>query len=125
MSDVHLTENCGILNNLLPGDVILADRGFTIHESVGMYCATVKLPPFTKGKKQLSQLEVDTSRQLSSVRIHVERVIGVLRQKYTILEGRLPVNMLMVNDNGLCTLDKIVTVCCALCNCCDSVVSFE
>lgn len=125
VSDVHLTENCGILNNLLPGDVILADRGFTIHESVGMYCATVKLPPFTKGKKQLSQLEVDTSRQLSSVRIHVERVIGVLRQKYTILEGRLPVNMLMVNDNGLCTLDKIVTVCCALCNCCDSVVSFE
>lgn len=105
--------------------MILADRGFTIHESVGMYCATVKLPPFTKGKKQLSQLEVDTSRQLSSVRIHVERVIGVLRQKYTILEGRLPVNMLMVNDNGLCTLDKIVTVCCALCNCCDSVVSFE
>ena len=44
-------------------------------------------PPFTKGKRQLSQLEVDTSRQLSAVRIHVERVIGVLRQKYSFLEG--------------------------------------
>lgn len=27
VSDVHLTENCGILENLLPGDLILADSG--------------------------------------------------------------------------------------------------
>ena len=30
-------------------------------------------------------------RQLSRVRIHVERVIGVLRQKYTILQSILPI----------------------------------
>ena len=30
VSDKHLTENCGLLNFLLPGDVILADRGFTV-----------------------------------------------------------------------------------------------
>ena len=40
------------------------------------------MPPFTKGKKQLSQPELDTARKLSRVRIHVERVIGVVRQKY-------------------------------------------
>ena len=79
VSDVHLTENCGLIEKLIPGDVILADRGFTIQESVGMYCAEVKIPAFTRGKKQLSRCEVDTSRQLSRVRIHVERVIGVLR----------------------------------------------
>ena len=33
-SDKYLTKNCGILRKLLPGDLILADRGFTIHESV-------------------------------------------------------------------------------------------
>ena len=32
-----------------------------------------------KGKKQLSGVEVDTSRQLSSVQIHVERVIGRIK----------------------------------------------
>ena len=34
-SDKFLTENCGFLNKLLPGDMVMADRGFTISESVG------------------------------------------------------------------------------------------
>ena len=50
MSDVNLTEECGLLRKLLPGDVVLADRGFTIQESAGMHCAEVKTPPFTRGK---------------------------------------------------------------------------
>ena len=70
-------------------------------------------------------MEVETSRQLSSVRIHVERVIGALRQRYSFLEGTLPINMLMVNDSGYSMVDKIVVVCCALCNCCESVVPFD
>ena len=126
VSDVHLTENCGLLQNLLPGDLVLADRGFTVQESVGMYCAEVKIPPFTRGKKQLSKFEIDTSRQLSHVRIHVERVIGVIRQKYTILQSRLPINMIMcAEEEDISIIDKVITVCCALCNCCESVVSFE
>ena len=95
-------------------------------EAVGLYCAEVKMPPFTKGKKQLSKIEVDTARQLSRVRIHVERVIGLMRQKYTILESTLPINVIMCNEKADYSLtDKIVTVCCLLCNCCDSVVPFE
>ena len=61
---MHLTENCGLLQNLLPGDLLLADRGFTVEESVDMYCAEVKIPPFTRGKKQIRRFEIDTSRQL-------------------------------------------------------------
>ena len=53
----------------------------------GLALAEVKTPPFTKGKKQLEKQEIDWSRELSLVRIHVERVIGVLKQKYTILQG--------------------------------------
>ena len=90
VSDIQLTEECGLLGKLLPGDLVLADRGFTIQDSVGMYCNEVKIPPFTREKRQLSKFEVDTSRQLSRVRIHVERVIGVLGQKYTILNSILP-----------------------------------
>ena len=123
VSDKYLTENCGILNYLEPGDVILADRGFTVHDSVGICCAEVKMPPFTKGKKQLSQPEVDMARQLSRVRIHVERVIGVIRQKYSILESTLTIKMIMCDEEtSLSVIDKIVVVGAALYNCCNSVV---
>ena len=30
-SDKFLTENCGLLNKLKPGDLVMAYRGFTIH----------------------------------------------------------------------------------------------
>jgi hypothetical protein len=49
VSDVHLPENCGVLDKLLPGDIILADRGFSIQETASLYCAEVKVPSFTKG----------------------------------------------------------------------------
>ena len=78
--------------NSSAGDVILADRGFTCGEYAGMALAEVKFPPFTKGKKQLEKLDVDWSRELSQVHIHVERVIGVLKQKFTLLQGTIPIN---------------------------------
>ena len=44
MSDKHLTENCGFLNHLLPGDLILADKGFNIAEILGSCSASLKNP---------------------------------------------------------------------------------
>ena len=38
---------------------MLPDWGFNIKESVGLYCATVKFPPFTKGRKQLSGIDIE------------------------------------------------------------------
>ena len=63
----------------MSGDVVLADRGFTCQDYVGIMMAEVKTPPFTRGKTQLEKIDVDWSRELSMVRIHVERVIGVLK----------------------------------------------
>ena len=85
-----------------------------------------RFPPFIKGKKQLSKMEVDTARRLPSVRIHVEHVIGVIRQKYTILQSTPPINMIMCGeDSELSAIDKMVTVACTLCNHCDSVIPFD
>ena len=123
VSDKHLTENCGLLNYLLPGDTILADRGFDIKESVGLYCATIKLPAFTKGKKQLSGIEVEQTRCIANVRIHVERVIGNVRKKYSLLSQCQPIDFLVRKpEEQVTTLDKIVTIACSLNNLCNSVV---
>ena len=124
-SDKHVTNNSGFLDKLLPGDVVLADRGFDIHESVGVMGAEVKIPSFTKGSQQLSAVDVESSRSIAHVRIHVERVIGLLRNKYTILQDTIPIDYLITDSHSIPTIDKIVTLCCALTNCCESVVAFE
>ena len=77
-SDKHIVENCSILDNLIPGDVALADRGFSIADSVGFYCAKLTIPAFTRGEKQLSAVDVEETRKIANLRIHVERVIGLV-----------------------------------------------
>lgn len=124
-SDKLVTETSGILNNLYPKDVVLADRGFTISDSVAIHSATLAVPVFTRGKKQLYFDEVEKTREIANVRIHVERVIGLVRRKYRILRGCLPVEFLDEVDGNFTVLDQIVTVCCALTNLCKSVVPFE
>ena len=42
------------------GDYILADPGFNVKEELSALGATLKIQSFTKGKKQLSDGEVDT-----------------------------------------------------------------
>lgn len=127
MSDKQIPEESSLLNNVLPGDIVLADCGFTIGDSVGFYCASLKMPTFTKGKSQLSAYEVGQTRKLDNVRIHVERVIGLVRRKYQILQSRaMPIEHMAVKaGESLALIDKIGVICCALSNLSDSVVPLE
>ena len=79
MSDKHLTVNSGLFRLIHHGDLVIADHGFDIADELAFVDATLKIPPFTKGKPQLSQREVESSRGLSRIRIHVERAIGRLK----------------------------------------------
>ena len=71
-----ITSKCGFLDKVSHGDLVLADRGFDIAEDLGLRGASLAIPAFTKRKPQKSQREVETSRALSNVRLHVERAIG-------------------------------------------------
>lgn len=126
VSDKHLTENSGFLRKLLPGDLVLADRGFDIADSVGFYQASLKIPAFTRGKTQLSVADIEETRKIANVRIHVERVIGLVRRKYVILQSILPIELITAKPgDSEAPIDKIATVCCALTNLSDSIVPFE
>ena len=121
--DKIITQQCGFLQFIDPGDVILADRGFNVHDDVAIRGGRLEMPAFTKGKKQLSREEIEQSRLISRVRIHVERVIGQLRKKYTILAGRLPISLIKrPTDTNVTTIDKILVVTAALTNLSKSVI---
>ena len=95
--------------------MVLADHGFTIQEEVWHYGAKLHIPAFTKGKSQLDPVEIKETRKIARVRIHVERVIGLLQQKYTILQSILPIDYLMCNSNkdgvqNIPLIDRILTL---------------
>ena len=91
-SDKMIISKCGFLDKISHGDLVLADRGFDIAEDLGLRGASLAIPAFTKGKPQLSQRAVETSRALSNVRIHVERAIGRMKC-YKILQNTFPISL--------------------------------
>lgn len=109
-----LTENCGFQDKLIPGDVVMADRGFTIHDSVLFQQSQLVIPAFTKGKKQIEPTDVERMRGIANVRIHMEIVIGLLRRKYKILGGSLPIDFLDSNPGAtnlrVPVIDRIIRV---------------
>ncbi|KAL7886602.1 hypothetical protein AOLI_G00043230 [Acnodon oligacanthus] len=122
-SDEHVAENSGLLDKLLPGDLVLADHGFDIEDSVGMMCAEVKDHAFTKGRRQLDVKDVEETHQIAHLRVHLERVMGSIGDKYAVLNKAVPNSLLRPCEGEEVTLlDKVVTVCCALANIFPSVV---
>ena len=71
-------------------------------------------PPFTKSKRQLGESTGRLDRELSIVCIHIEHVISILKQKYTMLLGTLPISFTANKDQEAATVDKLVSVCCVL-----------
>lgn len=59
------------------GTTILADRGFEISDILEKRNVALNIPPFLRGKKQLSESEVMETRRIANRRIHVERLIGL------------------------------------------------
>ena len=78
-----LTLNSVIVLTL--SDIILVYCGFTCHKQARMVLAEVKIPPFTRGLKQLEKQDINWSWEFPVVEIQVERVIELLKQKYTML----------------------------------------
>ena len=124
VSDVELVKNSGFISYKYHtvGDQVLADRGFTLVDEFAAGCGVELITPsFTKGKKQLSAREVETSRQIASIRIHIERVIGLVKNRYRILDGTLSTTLVKslsdeANELDVSGIDRLFTVCAALCN---------
>ena len=92
--------------------------------------AQLTVPAFTKGKDQLDPVDVEKTRGIANVCTHVERVIGLLCQKYTILSGILPIDYLMSSPGGsqekaTPTIDRIINVSAAMVNLCPGILPLD
>ena len=66
-SDKYITKHSTLLENLVPGDTLLADHGFDISDSVGLYCLRLEIPAYTKREKQLEGIDVEQTRNIANV----------------------------------------------------------
>ena len=110
ISDIELTRVSGFLAELdgKSGISVMADRGFTIKDQLDSIGVELNIPPFLEGRKQLPADEVQRGRSIASLRIHVERAIGRIKQ-FAILQGTFPLSMVRM-------LNQIVCVCAWLTN---------
>ena len=73
LSDANIVQHSQFLDNLIPGDLILVDKGVNIH---GKMPSSVQLniPPFLVNKTHFTHSEADLCYKIARNRIHVERV---------------------------------------------------
>ena len=126
-NDIQITEKSGYLDKLLHGDTILADPRIS-HIRDSWYQLGCKSFDSWLYKGEITVIAIwsGTDTKIARVCVHVERVIGVIRQKYTILGGPLPIDFLITDENSdIPLIDKLCLICCALYNMTDSIVPFD
>ena len=100
ISDVELTRASGFLAQLEQkyGIAIMADRGFTVKDMLKEIGVELNIPPFMEGRKQLP---VQEGRHIASVRIHVERAIGRMKN-FSILKETMPILLAQLSNQIVC-----------------------
>ena len=61
------------------------------------YKVTARMPPFVRSKRQLTTSEVAVGKRITRAKIHIERVIGRLKE-FRLLDHTLPLNLVDLVD---------------------------
>ena len=111
MSDVEITQLCGLVDLLQIGDSIMADKGFVLNKVLDGTGVAVNTPPFLMSQGQFSKQQVEETQTIAKLRIHVERHIRHVRRvkEYHLFDGIIPLSM-TGTINQLWTVANMLTL---------------
>ncbi|KAL5011956.1 hypothetical protein ScPMuIL_010507 [Solemya velum] len=91
-SDKQITKLSGLVDLCEEGDGIMVDKGFLISDYTTPRGIDLIIPPFVRDKKQFSPHEVELTRDIANLRIHVEREMERIKN-FRILQAIIPISM--------------------------------
>ncbi|GBN51434.1 hypothetical protein AVEN_151279-1 [Araneus ventricosus] len=110
-SDIMIVEHSGYLEKLVSGSSVIADRDFKHISSLLMQKGSELVwPPSVSSASISSKADVKLSKRIASLRIHIERVIGRLR------EFRMLVPHSCLDNHLIRYLDYIIIIACGIIN---------
>ena len=118
VTEKQMVIDSGLIPKLKKGDQVLAFRDdFTIQDLLKPVGATL-VTPRCKGKESQpsSHLAVKESREASNVPNHIERIIDLAKNRYSILRGPLKPYTSKVDETGIAFIEKVITVAFAMIN---------
>ena len=108
-SDKKITLECGLVDQLKPGQDVVADRGLTVEAELLEKGIRLHIPNFLgSNRAQLTSKEVMQTRRIAEARIQVERAIERIKE-FRNLEGEVDISVLHV-------LQQVFQVCSFLTN---------
>lgn len=117
ITDTCLVESCDFINCLEPGMNVMADRGFKhVEQYLRQHGVLLVRPPSVIAGNKLTKTEARETKQIASLRIHIERVIRRLRE-FNMLKPHA-----CLNSKFLKVLDDVITIACGLINLQDSLI---
>lgn len=114
-SDKFIVEDSGFLKKLRPGDQIMADRGFKIHDTLAFWQCSLTIPPSKHRNLQMTSSNVKSTSKIANVRIYVEQAIKRMKV-FHIIQNELSVNLLPLVDDivvSICALTNLLPPLCA------------
>ena len=108
-SDKHIFVKSPLLDNCQPSDCIMVDKGFLIEDECEERGVSLIRPAFKRGGRQLSREDCESSRDIASARVHVERVMERLKN-FNILKDEIQWNYLGYMNYILLTISGLVNL---------------
>jgi hypothetical protein len=107
VSDRHIVQHDAFLPKLCPGDVIMADKGFTVEDLLPADVGQ-NMPPRVSTKKQMSHVEFFKTNSIASAGIVVEMKMEQIKS-YNILNSSLPISEVHLSE-------QMILICTSLTN---------